>query len=151
AVDGTAERHVAAGDLDLDPRRVERRVLGQPVADVLADALVRPDIALGAAAAETALAPLGLVLLSPDIVRPTEVAEAALVADAAAVTRPFAILRAVGIKPAIVIGARFARAERPSLIDAVIITAAGIRATVTAAIGIARPFICSLVSLARLA
>src|SRR5205823_14252466 len=44
-----------------------------------------------------------------------------------------------------------ARAECPSLIKAVIIAAADVRAAVTAAVGIARPFECSFIGLARLA
>jgi hypothetical protein len=73
AVHRARERHLAAADADLDVGGVDVRVVGQPVADVLLDALVGAPVALGPAAAVVDLtaAPLGLLVAEPgrDLVR----------------------------------------------------------------------------------
>jgi len=56
-VHGSAERDLAFIHLDLDVAGIHIRGLGQPVAHVLADPVVRSAVALRAPAGEVALAP----------------------------------------------------------------------------------------------
>src|SRR5690606_17140233 len=56
-VHGTGERHFTGGHGHFDVRRIDPRIVGQPVVDVFADAIVRTGVALRTAAAMIHLPP----------------------------------------------------------------------------------------------
>ena len=67
ALDLACQRHLAAGDLDLNVGGIEPAIIRQAVVHILADPLIRAGVALGAPASVLILlaAPTGVIIAEP--------------------------------------------------------------------------------------